>query len=240
MLVARVSIARSTRSRGGGTWPATATTETGRSFPPSPKAGVSSRELPRAQTRRPHTSPDSPAHDRIARFEALLPPRVRSRGARTSCRDLRPDPPERSPGRCSPGIYALLELSPPHPRVRSIAKKAGEPDFPGRPRLAPEAERGASILRPRPSESDGCARVAARSAPTADVAHVRAPSRRRPCLSCPCRRVAATDRDRRDAGLQRSEGYGGGSISWRPTSSFRVVRLLDVRARRPARAALGL
>lgn len=169
MLVARVSVARSTRSRGGGTRPTIATTETGRSFPPSPKIGVSSRELPRAQTRRPHTSPDSPAHGRIARFEALLPSRVRSRGARTSCRDLRPDPPERTPGRCSPGIYALLELSPPHPRVRSIAKKPGEPDYPGRPRLAPEAERGASILRPRPSESDGCARVAARSTPTADV-----------------------------------------------------------------------
>lgn len=99
-----------------------------------------------------------------------------------------------TPGRCSPGVYALLEPSPPHPRVRSIARMPGEPDTPGRPRPAPVVERSASILRPRPSGPDGCARLAGRSTPTADVAHIRAPSRRRPCLSCPCHRGAATDR----------------------------------------------
>lgn len=133
--------------------------------------------------------------------------------ARSTCRSLRPDPlPERR-------ADALLRLSPSGafstvPRVRSIAREPGEPDSPGRPRPAPVVERGASILRPRPSESDGCARLAGRSTPTADVAHVRAPSRRRPCLSCPLSTRAATNRGATTRGLQRSEGYGGGSISW--------------------------
>lgn len=183
----------------------------------------------------PHAAPDGRTrhrtrrpHGRIARFEALLPPRVRSRGLRPPSRSLRPFP-SNDAGPMLSWDYALLEPSPPCPRVRSIARMPGEPDTPGRPRPAPVVERSASILRPRPSGPDGCARLAGRSTPTADVAHVRAPSRRRPCLSCPytawLRRIAAA----RGAGLQRSEGYGGGSVSERPTSSSRVLRLLDGR-----------
>lgn len=65
-----------------------------------PAPGLDDRT--RHRTRRPH--------GRTARFEALLPPRVRSRGARSSCRSLRPDPPERTPGRCSPGIQPFWSL----------------------------------------------------------------------------------------------------------------------------------
>lgn len=230
MLVARVSVARSTRSRGGGTRPTIATTETGRSFPPSPEGRrVFTRVAPRADSTTAHVSglagtrPDRP-------LRSLAP----SGSPFTRCSLAVPGLAPRRDG-TSTGPMLSWDLRPSGafstaPRVRSIAKQPGEPDSPGRPHLAPEAERGASILRPRPSESDGCVRVAARNAPTADIAHVRAPSRRRPCLSCPCRREPRRIA-MRDAGLQRSEGYGGGSISRRPTSSFRVVRLLDVRAR---------
>jgi len=184
MLVVRVSVARSTRSRGGGTRPTIATTGTGRSFPPSPRPPNLTRVAPRSDSTAAHVTglADHTAGSPASKLCSLRES-VRA-AARSTCRSLRPDPlPERR-------ADALLGLSPSGafstvPRVRSIAREPGEPDSPGRPRPAPVVERGASILRPRPSESDGCARLAGRSTPTADVAHVRAPSRRRPCLSCP-------------------------------------------------------
>jgi hypothetical protein len=153
------------------------------------------RELPRARTRRPHTSPDSPTTRPDRPLRSFAP----SESPFTRCPLVVPGlAPRRAGTNTGPMLSwdsALLEPSPPRPRVRSIAREPGEPDFPGRPRPAPVVERGASILRPRPSGPDGCARLAGRSTPPADVAHVRAPSRRRPCLSCPClrrpRRIAA-------------------------------------------------
>lgn len=229
MLVMRLSVARSTRSRGGGTRPTIATAGKGRSFPHSPRPPDHRASCPARRTRRSHTSPDSPTTRPDRPLRSLAPSESPFTRPSPAEPELAPRPVERRRADALLG-FALLEPSPPCPRVRSIARMPGEPDTPGRPRPAPVVERSASILRPRPSGPDGCARLAGRSTPTADVAHVRAPSRRRPCLSCPY----AAGRDgsrRRGAGLQRSEGYGGGSISVRPTSSSRVSRLLDVRAR---------
>jgi hypothetical protein len=80
------------------------------------------RELPRARTRRPHTSPDSPTTRPDRPLRSLAP--SESPFSR---------PPARRAGACAPSRrtstgpllswdYALLEPSPPRPRVRSIAR----------------------------------------------------------------------------------------------------------------------
>lgn len=116
---------------------------------------VRTRELPRTPLFGNHRNLRAPPeHDRHARFEALLPPRVRSptdrasrRGSRArACAPTRCD----RPGRCSPGITPLQSL-PRHDlgfdRLR-VAPGANRTLL-GRPRPTPEEESGASILRSR-------------------------------------------------------------------------------------------
>lgn len=97
---------------------------------------VETRELPRTPLFGDHRNLRAPpARGRLARYEALLPPRVRSptdrasrRGSRArACAPTRRD----RPGRCSPGLQPLQSCSPPRPRVRYSASRArGEPDAP--------------------------------------------------------------------------------------------------------------
>jgi hypothetical protein len=97
------------------------------------------RELPLAELPIAPTSNDRPERSGIAgsrphaRFEALLPPRVRSRGRprllpRLARQSLRPFA-RRSSGPVLSWAFAPPEPSPPRPRVRSTASPArGEPD----------------------------------------------------------------------------------------------------------------
>jgi hypothetical protein len=106
--------------------------------PPAVMSGhrVGTRELPRTPLFDDHRNLRAPpARGRHARFEALLPPRVRSPTDRASRRGSRARAcaPTRCgrPGRCSPGITAPSEPSPSRPRVRFSASRArGEPDAP--------------------------------------------------------------------------------------------------------------
>jgi len=172
----------------------------------------------------------------VARSPAskLCSPRksVRARTARHACSSLRPNPALRSaPGPLLSWVCAPPKLSPPRSRVRSAARHAlrafGSPCVPRKTTPRSGTERGASILRPRPSEPGGRVGMAIPDAPPADAARVRAPSRRRPFLSCPlpCSRgrscVGAV-------GLQRFEGRGSGPICVRSAGSLGVSRLLGV------------
>jgi hypothetical protein len=151
---------------------------------------VGTRELPRTPLFGDHRNLRAPPeHDRHARFEALLPPRVRSptdrasrRGSRArACAPTRCD----RPGRCSPGITPLQSL--PHhdlgfDRLR-VAPGANRTLL-GRPRPTPEEESGASILRSRFSGTSSGAGWPPDIPADRRCARPR-PFRRRPCLSCP-------------------------------------------------------
>jgi hypothetical protein len=113
------------------------------------------RVAPHADLGSPPKLPNSSARCRPARFEALLPPGIRTPRprARETCAPLAHD----RLGRCSRGIPAPTELSPPRPRVRSTAVDARRLS-----RTPPEdhtpfmrTEHDASILRPRFSVTGG-------------------------------------------------------------------------------------
>lgn len=142
---------------------AVATLEGETQAPPAVMSGhrVGTRELPRTPLFDDHRNLRAPpARSRHARFEALLPPRVRSPTDRASRRGSRARacaPTHRDrPGRCSPGITPLQSLL--HHDLGSdrlrVAPGANRTLL-GRPRPTPDAESGASILRSRISGTSG-------------------------------------------------------------------------------------
>jgi hypothetical protein len=77
--------------------------------------------------------PGSPVNRRHARFEALLPPRVRSRGTATLAG-------VKAPGRCSPGILpleSLLQPSPGYGSSQSSTEARAEPALHEPPEVQP-------------------------------------------------------------------------------------------------------
>jgi hypothetical protein len=139
-----------------------ATPGAGHDFPAIVEAACPSRESPRTTTstaarflRARRLTAASPA-------STLCSPRESVHAATVRKLELAPEP-HATTGPLLSWDSALLELSPPRPRVRSTASPPGEPDVPGRPRPLRTAEHGASILRPRPSGSGGRDQMAIRS-----------------------------------------------------------------------------
>jgi len=109
-----------------------------------------------------------PALDRSARFEALLPPGVRSPTDRASRRGSRAR--ACAPTRRDRRAVSLLGFSPFRAFSATTSGSVDRESRPGRTGRSSEdhaplrtAERGASILRPRPSGTSGGTRVAART-----------------------------------------------------------------------------
>jgi len=102
----------------------------------------SPRRTRRCAARAVHSPPTlgSPVNGRHARFEALLPPGVRS--ATTP-----PPGQARAARRCSPGVYCPSELSPLRFRVRSLASTRAGGKAPCHARLRAPSRRG---CMPRP------------------------------------------------------------------------------------------
>jgi hypothetical protein len=166
-------------------------------------------EVTRVRTRvAPCNAPDdhpetsgSPACGRIARFGALLPPRIRSRDAHAGARAC-----ARAPNvNAGPLLSWVLRPSgacpntTPGPVYREDTRRTGHPR---KTPLRSGRRNRASTPRPRFPEPGG--KVGWPPAPRtpADAGRVRAPSRRRPFLPCP---PPTTD----SVSCSRGPGFGG-------------------------------
>jgi hypothetical protein len=127
--------------------------EVGRGFPRSPRPPITARVAPHGERDDRPGSPGSQAHRPCRPLRSFAP--SESPFARRPTRNpgLRPNPVESAAGPLLSWDSALLEPSPPRPRVRMAARAPGEPDTPGRPRPVPEVGTRAPTPRPRPSES---------------------------------------------------------------------------------------
>jgi len=163
-----------------------ATTDAGRGFPAIVRPPVHRASCP---ARRPGDRQETfgLAGTRPFRpLRSLAPPGSPFTRPTARASELAPGGAHGRPGRCSPGFGAPPEPAPPRPRVRSTATTARRTER-SRKSEAPPRKVGAlaSFLRPRPSRNQRCSRMAVRHASPTDAARVRAPSRRRPFLSCP-------------------------------------------------------